>query len=75
MTKKEFNDTIAVKCNDKDDWKCKKTGAACKDYMCPQLKSSVKEIVKVYSKSKTKEEANKKKCTNNNPNRFNKIKW
>ena len=26
------------KCPDKEDWKCKLTGYACKDYMCPKAR-------------------------------------
>jgi len=37
MTKREF-DIFSKDCDKKDGWKCKKTGYACKDYMCHKLK-------------------------------------
>jgi hypothetical protein len=45
MTKREF-DVFSRDCDRKDDWKCKKTGYACRDYMCYKLKEEQRSNLK-----------------------------
>ena len=41
ITQKDFKEKVASKCESKQDWACSITTYACKDYLCPKLKSLV----------------------------------
>jgi len=48
LSQREFRDLSGI-CASKLDWKCEKTGYACKDYLCP-IVASAKDVKEVREK-------------------------